>query len=81
MTYGEIFVQIVHETTGITKEDIEIILRAALAAFPGRVSFDHEVSDQKAVFMLESLRKDRSSVLRWCVNAGLSIPACSPGNA
>jgi hypothetical protein len=81
MTYGDIFVQIVHEATGLTKQDIETVLRAALAAFPGRVSFDQELTDQKAVYMLDSLRKDRSSILMWCVRAGLMSPTCNPGNA
>jgi hypothetical protein len=81
MTYGDVFVQIVHEVTGLTKEYLDSVLREALKVFPSRVSHDHEVSDHKALVMLDTLRSERTSILTWCYQAGLKVPESDPGNA
>ena len=81
MTYGDIFVQIVHESTGLAKEYLESLLLAAVSLFPGKVPFDREVSDTKAHRMLDELRRDRASILSWCVKTGLKIPESNTGSA
>jgi len=81
MTYGDIFVQIVHEATGLAKDYIESVLLTALRHFPGKIPHDEEVSDQKAHRMLTDLRRDRASILSWCVKTGLIIPESTSGSA
>lgn len=81
MTYGDVFVQIVHEVTGLTKEHLYLVLLKALTEFPCRVSHDDEVPEQKALAMLATLRKERTSILAWCYHAGLKVPENGPGTA
>ncbi|OPY13665.1 MAG: hypothetical protein A4E69_01539 [Syntrophus sp. PtaB.Bin138] len=81
MTCGDVFVQIVHEVTGLGKEYLDSLLREALTAFPGRISHDQEVTDNEALTMLSALRKERNHILAWCYRAGLKVPESRPGNA
>jgi hypothetical protein len=81
MTYGDVFVQIVHEVTGLTKEYLDSVLLEALTAFPCRVSHDHEVPEHKALAMLATLRRERTSILAWCFQSGLKVPVNNPGSA
>lgn len=64
MTKADVFVQILHEVTGKSKEEVRTLLDEATAA-TGRAGFDEELTDEEAEQWLADLRKEKAGIMNW----------------
>ena len=67
MTYADVFIQILHEVTGKSKQELSAAIKIIKTVEPGRL--DEKLSDEKAKTLLSSLRQEKEGILAWYVKA------------
>lgn len=72
MTKADVFVQILHEVTGKSKEEVRILLDEATAQ-TGRAGFDEELTDAEAEQWLEDLRKEKDGIMNWLLRGAQEV--------
>lgn len=65
MTNADVFIQIISEVSGRSKEDATETLRLFRQSHPGKDGFDKEQPDEKAEMLLAQLRPEKSGILNW----------------
>ena len=66
MTNQQIMIQILHETTGLPKNELRRMMKAIRAALPdNKHKLDQERPTAEAKELLDDLRKEKAGILRW----------------
>jgi hypothetical protein len=66
MTNRKIIIQILHETTGVPKNELRRIIKAIYSTLPdNKHRLDQERPATEAKDLLDVLRKEKALILRW----------------
>jgi hypothetical protein len=66
MKHEDIFIQIVHETSGKSKAELRRVVEAIKRAEPElRAGFEQEIPDEEAQQLLAGLRKEKPGIAKW----------------
>ncbi len=72
MTKADVFVQILHEVTGKSKEEVRTMLDEATEA-TGRAGFDDEIDEAEAEQLLADLREEKEGIMNWLLQGAQAV--------
>lgn len=85
MTRGDVFIQVMSELSGEPKNLIAEMLHLIKVEIPPELHrFDEEISEFKAVRLIDELRKEKEAILYWFVGGYRRFLLCTrtpQGNA
>lgn len=65
MKRSDIFLQIFSEVSGKPKEALSELLEAFKNSIPGQHNFDEDIPEREAEKLLQDLRSEKESILKW----------------
>lgn len=72
MTREDIFIQIISEVSGKTKQEIKELLNISNEAHPGD-KWNEQIPDKEAEELIVKLRNEGSGILAWLVRGAMDV--------